>query len=235
MKLYLVVITAFIMTAACAVKPGQEEAAEVNTDRPGENVIFKDDFDGDLSNWVVEEWDGKVKAGLKDGQLHVTTESKYHGGMIWCRRELPGNFRFEYDVTPLSASGFFLVFFCTQGLKGEDILSEEPHLAALGERHLSVLHGNGVLRADVDDPGRGADGVRADQHALDHKVRVTLQQRPVHERAGIALIRVAHDILRAALGLPGKFPLQAGWKTGAAAASEFGSLNLIDDLFGGHF
>ncbi len=38
---------------------------------------------------------------------------------------VPENYIFEFDVTPLSKIGFFLLFFNTQGLKGEDILSPE--------------------------------------------------------------------------------------------------------------
>jgi hypothetical protein len=46
------------------------------------------------------------------------------GQYVWCRGELPADFRLEFDVTPASASGFFLIFFCVRGVEGEDILGK---------------------------------------------------------------------------------------------------------------
>ena len=55
-----------------------------------------------------------------------------------------------------------------------------------------------ILGADVDVAVRRADGVGADDHPLEDAVRVALEQRAVHERAGVALVGVADHVLRVA-------------------------------------
>ncbi|MDP6113169.1 MAG: DUF1961 family protein [Planctomycetota bacterium] len=87
---------------------------------------FKDDFSDGLKNWAVEEWEteNEVQVGIRDVKLHVKTVSRVHGVMVWCKRKLPENFVVEYEVTPLSASGFFLIFFCYKGQDGKSILDE---------------------------------------------------------------------------------------------------------------
>jgi hypothetical protein len=85
--------------------------------------MFEDHFH-DLSSWQAE---GPHQVEAKDGRLHVKTvdDARKVGEFIWCRQELPADFRVEFDVTPVSDSGFFLVFFCVQGVKGEDILGDD--------------------------------------------------------------------------------------------------------------
>jgi hypothetical protein len=87
-------------------------------------LVFEDRFEKGLANWVSE---GPYLADVKDGQLHVkTTEGERKVGQyLWCRKELPDDFRLEWDFTPLSEGGFFLIFFSAQGVKGEDILAPE--------------------------------------------------------------------------------------------------------------
>ncbi len=53
----------------------------------------------------------------------------------------------------------------------------------------------GVLAAQVEDARRRADGAGRDRHALEHEVGVVGQEHPVLERARLALVGVAHDVL----------------------------------------
>jgi hypothetical protein len=90
-----------------------------------ESEYFKDAL-SNLDNWQVDKWENEqVQIAAKDGQLKIDTQSKLNGTLVWCRKPLPKNFEFEYDLTPLSKSGFFMLFFCAKGNKGEDVLSEE--------------------------------------------------------------------------------------------------------------
>ena len=75
--------------------------------------------------------------------------------------------------------------------------------------------------------------ISGDQHALNHDMRVELQDFAVLAGAGLAFVRIAHQELR-----PGKLarhetPLQASRKTGAAASTQTGFLDRRDDLVGG--
>ena len=67
---------------------------------------------GDI--WFTDEKFNKIELPLNP----TTIENKekklgVDGVMIWLKKELPKNFKFEYDVTPTSKSGFFLLFFCS--------------------------------------------------------------------------------------------------------------------------
>ncbi|MFB3892676.1 MAG: DUF1961 family protein [Phycisphaerae bacterium] len=125
-------LTALLMAAALtaaiagAITSGPAPATSPTTQasRPAkEKLVFEDNFK-DMANWVAE---GPHTVEVKDGKLYVKTvqDDRNVGQYVWCRRELPDDFRVEFDVTPLSRSGFFLVFFCVQGVKGEDILGKD--------------------------------------------------------------------------------------------------------------
>ena len=79
----------------------------------------------------------------------------------------------------------------------EDVLAEQAVLLRLPQCGLHVLHGQRVLGAHVEVPVVAADGPAADDHALDHRVRVGLEHGPVHVRAGVALVGVADDVAHA--------------------------------------
>ena len=63
---------------------------------------------------------------------------------------------------------------------------------------------------------------------------IALDDRTVHEGAGIALVGVADDIALVRLVGGAEAPLQAGRKTAAAAAAQTGIFNGDDHLFGAH-
>lgn len=90
-------------------------------------VIFEENFENGLENWAVEKWEegDEVIVTVVDNSMHVTTNSNLHGTDVWCKQELPKNFIFEFDFTPKSDDGFFLIPFCCKGQDGSDIL-EEP-------------------------------------------------------------------------------------------------------------
>ena len=97
-----------------------------------------------------------------------------------------------------------------------------------------TLDGQRILRADVDVHVARADGPRADEHALDQAVGVGLDDGAVHERAGIALVGVADEVLVLALGVAGGVPLEPGGEARAAAPGQAGDLDLVDDGLGAH-
>lgn len=89
-----------------------------------------------LDAFVVEQWNpGEGAVKLEEGLLRIDTQEGQDGVHVWLKEELPPDFTLEYDFTPLSPSGFFLLFFCQKGLKGEDVLAPE----LLAERKESTL------------------------------------------------------------------------------------------------
>jgi len=115
------VVAAVVVLIFGGASFGESLSAEAQAKTP----IFVEDFGKDLSNWAIE---GPHTVELTDGRLHVKTvgDKRENGQFVWCRRELPDDFRVEFEMTPVSDSGFFLIFFCVKGVKGEDIL--EPDL-----------------------------------------------------------------------------------------------------------
>ena len=109
----------------------------------------------------------------------------------------------------------------------EDVLAQQAVLPGLLDGDLQALDGDGVLGADVDVALVGADGVAGDGHGLQHGVGVALQHGAVHERAGVALVGVAADVLSARPGCrAANFHLRAGGEAGAAAAAQAGGLRM---------
>ena len=94
--------------------------------------------------------------------------------------------------------------------------------------------GERVLGAHVDVALVRADGVAADEHALEHGVRVAVHDGGVHEGAGVALVAVADDVLGLAGRRGRELPLQARREPGAAAAAQTGGEHLLDELLGPH-
>ena len=75
-------------------------------------------------------------------------------------------------------------------------------------------------------------GVAGDGHGLEDHVGVALQHRAVHERAGVAFVGVADDVLGHFLLLRGEKPLLAGGEAGAAATPETRIDHRLDDFLG---
>ncbi len=112
----------------------------------------------------------------------------------------------------------------------QDVLADVPLGVGLGE--LGLEHPLHVveLAADVDVGDLRADGPAADEAALEERVRVALHQDVVLERARLALVGVAADVLRQRRVLEDELPLEAGRKARPAAAAQSRRLDEIDDL-----
>ena len=106
----------------------------------------------------------------------------------------------------------------------------KPIGLGLGQGRLQPLDGQRVLGPDVDVGLGRADGVGGEHHAFDQPVRVAFDHGPVHERAGVALVGVADQVLLVALGLAGELPLLAGGKAAAAPAAQAAGFDHVADL-----
>ena len=88
-----------------------------------------------------------------------------------------------------------------------------------------------VLVAQVDVAVGAAGGPGADQHAFEHPVRIPLQQHPVLEGAGLALVGVDHHQPGLRLGRDDA-PLAAGGEARTAQAPQSRGLQFVEDLRG---
>ena len=91
---------------------------------PAGKLIYEDNF-ATLDNWLPE---GPHTTEAKDNKLHIKTTGEQIGQYLWLKKDVPNDFRIEFDFTPSENSkekSFYLIHFCQQGTKGEDILSDE--------------------------------------------------------------------------------------------------------------
>ncbi len=77
----------------------------------------------------------------------------------------------------------------------QDVFSQEAALAALGDGQREPLDCQRVLRPAVDVALVRAYCPGANDHSFDDRVRIAFQHAPVHEGSGVALVRVAQEVL----------------------------------------
>ncbi|NCZ52490.1 MAG: hypothetical protein EBY81_01075, partial [Verrucomicrobia bacterium] len=72
-----------------------------------EEVLFQDDFSGDLSRWVVEQTpSGKTR--VIDGELDIDDAPGTHdkgGCTVWFKEKISGPVRITYDATMVQKGG----------------------------------------------------------------------------------------------------------------------------------
>ena len=115
-----------------------------------------------------------------------------------------------------------------------DIVADESGLLGIREGPLYVMNCEIILVTDIQVTLLRTYSQRTDRKSLDHAVRVTFENRSVHERARVSLITVAGYVFREIVIAKRRAPLAACRKTGSAAASKSRSLHLSDDLFRRH-
>ena len=80
----------------------------------------------------------------------------------------------------------------------------------------------------IDDAFPGAHDEAGQDHALDHQVRQVVENEAVLDGARLALVRVAHDVLRRAGGGANDVPLHASREARAAEAPEVARLERLE-------
>src|SRR5262245_41641099 len=111
----------------------------------------------------------------------------------------------------------------------ENVLAGIALGVRLGELRFEDLLNVEELSANIDVGHFRADRPASNETSLEEEMRIALHQHVILERAGLALVGVARDVTRFAL-LVDELPLQAGWKSGAAASTQAGRLHQLDDV-----
>ena len=123
-KYYLSLFAVSILLAAVPVCAQLANIKVVTDANVGSQLIYEDNF-ATLDNWLPE---GPHTVEAKNNKLHIKTTGDEIGQYVWLKKDVPNDFRIEFDFTPSVNSqdkSFYLIFFCQQGVKGEDILSDE--------------------------------------------------------------------------------------------------------------
>ena len=104
----------------------------------------------------------------------------------------------------------------------EYVFTQQAHFLGLSYGVLQPFNGHGVFRTDVYVAVMRAAGTAGNHHAFKHPVRVAFHNGAIHERAGVAFVAVADDVLYRGF-LPGDLaPFTAGGESSAAATAQIG-------------
>src|SRR6266850_436453 len=118
-------------------------------------------------------------------------------------------------------------------LAPEDLFSEEACASAAANLLAKDFFLEMILVPNVENAALRAGNNTGDQHAFDEEMRQMCHDEAVFDRAGLAFIGVADDILDGAAFLADEIPLHARGKSGAAHAAEFRSFELSEDIVEG--
>jgi hypothetical protein len=91
-----------------------------------------------------------------------------------------------------------------------DVGAEVAGALRLADRRAQPRDGQRVFGSAVDVPLGGVDGKGRDGHPFEDAEGIALEDAPVHERPGVALVGVADDVLLLAVSLRDRGPLQPG-------------------------
>lgn len=96
-KVSLLLVLCVLLSFAAAVASQKEDMAVPET----ENVLYEDDFEGDLSLWVPEQQkDGFIE--IRDGKLRIYSPA---GSTVWLKHKLEGPILIEYTATLIDEGG----------------------------------------------------------------------------------------------------------------------------------
>jgi hypothetical protein len=89
------------MTSCPLAADSTSSARTAAPEPPERQLIYTDDFGGDLSQWVVEQMPGGTTT-LQDGQLDINDAA---GCTVWFKHKLEGPVMIEYDATLVQQGG----------------------------------------------------------------------------------------------------------------------------------
>ena len=137
MKLFHLLPIAFTFTFGTAAIHADEIPEKI------EPPLYQDDFDKDLSQWVVEQASGG-SVELADGKLDIQAAS---GTTVWFKPKLSGAIIIEYEATMISAGGkhdrvsdLNCFWMATDPKHPEDIFANKSRAGKFGNYHPLLLY-----------------------------------------------------------------------------------------------
>src|SRR2546426_725115 len=115
-------------------------------------------------------------------------------------------------------------------VRAEDAPTEQAVATAGGQLALEMFGLRLVLVAYIDDALVGADDEAGQDHALDHQMRHVIEDEAVLDGPRLALVGIAHDVLRRPGRPPHDLPLHPRREAGAAEATEVAGLERPQQL-----
>jgi len=136
--------------------PGKMDISRLKFEKMYSSLLKKKE---DLKDWVLE---GGGRAEIRDGKLYLEnpTEKKENGHQVfWNKTDFPENFIAKWHFEKTQDPGLGIVFFATQGTKGEDIFdfNLEKRDGDFKQYHSRDIHGYHI---SYFSGGRGTTNLR---------------------------------------------------------------------------
>ncbi len=146
------------------------------------------------------------------GHPSLALDRRQQGGLFTADKR-PGAFHY-FERQAMSAA--------------EYVLAQQAAFHANINRLTHATHRQRILRADVQIPFMGTNRSRRDDHALDHAIWIRFEDHTVHERARVALVTVADDVLGLVVGIRHRPPLDTRGESRSTAPSQTAVENCFD-------
>ena len=106
----------------------------------------------------------------------------------------------------------------------------ETRRRALLQSQWQNFFGARIFFSQVNTTFVGIDCITGQQHSLDQRMWIVLDEKTINVCAGIAFVGVRNDKLLSRVLLRDRAPFLAGWKSGAAASAQARDFDSIDKL-----
>jgi hypothetical protein len=110
----------------------------------------------------------------------------------------------------------------------------KPLSSACFKSKAQPVHRQRVFGANIDITEGGADGIGADDHSLNHRVGVALDNGAIHKSTGIPLVGIADDVSLRSLRRRTELPFGAGGKAAATPPRNPEALTTSNNLCRAH-
>ena len=116
----------------------------------------------------------------------------------------------------------------------QDVVAQKTDLLGLPDCDPQSLDCDGILGSDIEITVLCTDRVTGDDHSLDDRKGISLEDRAVHECARVTFVTVADDVLLIARRVECELPLASGRESAAAPSSETAGQDLVHDILLAH-
>ena len=120
-------------------------------------------------------------------------------------------------------------------VRAEDIFTQKSVFLGLLDGYLQSFYGKRIFGTDIDKPFACSGAVSVDSHRFNNRMRITFQDRTIHECTGVAFIGITDYIFLRSLHLPGNLPFESGRETAAPSAPKAAIHDFFDHFIGSHF
>ncbi len=171
---------------------------------------------GEGFNIINHRWQA-LKSGhrriWRPGLGHAPVSTKrFDQSRLFTTNKSPGtlkNCNFQREITP------------------QDIHAQYIFTFSLSNRLFHNLNGQRIFGPNIEQGPFGPYCQRRQSQTFEHLVRITFEQGSIHVGSGITLITITDNHFRRFLNFAGNLPFATGRKTGPAATTQIGGLNLF--------